>query len=363
MLIYFIILLIIVLLGLILKPNFASNNTNKKIFIIITFILLFCVSGFRNKNVGVDTLQYYNAFKRISLIDISNFNVFRYEYGFTFLCWILSKISNNPQILLIVTSFFINYSILRFIYKHSNNVFISVLIYVLLNFYFSYMNIMRQAIAISIVLWGYDFIIENKNIKFVLTCLFASLFHESALLAILLLIPNYFRFNKKMLFCVFVFVIVAFFYGEKFFIFLSNYSPRLLEYTNSKYNVSNYFGALLDALVYVLTYIIGLLTIKKNSNQLSNITAIKEKNMMLGILGMACIFQSLVIKVSIFNRFSPYFTIFIILWIPHTIEKITNKKRKTLYYLTLLFIFFLYWLIIMLFRPQWYGVVPYSLFI
>ncbi len=363
MLIYFIVLLIIVLLGLILKPNHVGNNSNKKIFIIITFILLFCVSGFRDKNIGVDTLQYYNAFKKISLLDISKFNVVRYEYGFTFLCWILSKISNKPQILLIVTSFFVNYSILKFIYKYSNNVFVSILIYILLNFYFSYMNIMRQAIAISIVLFGYDFIIKNKNIKFILTCLFASLFHESALLAILLLIPNYFRFNKKMLFCVFVFVIIAFFYGERFFVFLANYSSRLLEYVNSKYNVSNYFGALLDALVYVLTYIFGIINIENNSNPLSDMKDIKEKNVVLGILGMACIFQSLVIKVSIFNRFSPYFTIFIILWVPYTIEKITNKKRKVLYYLILLFIFFLYWLIIMLFRPQWYGVVPYNLFI
>ena len=131
MVIYLVESFTILVLGLLLKPqkNKQKLTNNSKLFFIITFLILFCVSGFRSKYVGVDTLQYYNAFMRISQININEFADFRYEYGFTFLCWVLSKIINTPQILIFVTSFFINLVILRYISKNSDNILASVLIY------------------------------------------------------------------------------------------------------------------------------------------------------------------------------------------------------------------------------------------
>lgn len=364
MIIYIILVLIITILGFILKPkrNEDKLNNNSKIFLTITFLLLFIVSGFRSKLIGVDTWQFYNAFSRIASVDFKQFDIFRYEYGFTFLCWILSKIINNPQILLISTAFFINFSVLHFIRKNSNNIFASVLIYIFLNFYFSYMNIMRQAIAISIILWGYEFLKDKKYLKYTICCIIASLFHESALLALLLIVIKKIKFNKKTILVTIALIVLSLLYGNQFFNIISNYSPRLLYYVDSKFSVSNYFGAVLDAMVYIVLYIIGIIIISKNNKQhFTNKDS--SINFLIGAIGLACIFHTLTIKVIIFNRFSPYFTIFIVIWITNCLSMIKNNKSRLLLYIIIFFFLILYWLIIMIYRPDWYGVVPYEFFV
>ena len=134
MLIYLVQLILILILGIFMKPS--KSDSKKKLFLFCAFVILCFVACLRDYTVGYDTKQYVTAFNKASSLTLSNFSYLRYEYGFTFLLWLLSKISSNWQILLIITSLFINFSVLRFIEKNSDNPFFSVLIYILLNFYF-----------------------------------------------------------------------------------------------------------------------------------------------------------------------------------------------------------------------------------
>ena len=120
MAIYIIVLIFEIIFGLLLSVNKRENS--KKFFIIITFVILTIVAGIRTKDVGTDTEQYYRAYKRIGTYTSINsaFNE-RYEKGFVILCYGLNKISSDPQILIFITSAFINFCVLRFIYRNSNN--------------------------------------------------------------------------------------------------------------------------------------------------------------------------------------------------------------------------------------------------
>lgn len=359
MFIYIIAVFIIISLGMLTKPY--NNKKNVQFFLGISFIILSGISALRSYHVGVDTEQYYNAFLRIANLNLNQISLLRYEYGFTFLCWILSKMTINPQILIIVTSIFINFVIFNFIKKNSDNVLISVLVYIFLNFYFSYMNVMRQALAICFILIGYEFLKKNKNISFILFCFFGMLFHESAILALLFLILKKFKANRKNFVVVIFLIILSFIYGNRIFDFFALYSPRLMEYVNSKFYVSNYFGSLLDALVYIVLYIFGIkILLNHNYNILNNKNSTEK--FLMWIIGVACVFQTLVIRVSIFNRFSPYFSVFLIIWIPNFLSKIKDKRKCFFMNVIVIFFLMLYWLIIMIFRPNWYGTVPYSLF-
>lgn len=359
MIIYICVILLIVILGLLIKPYKYPKNI--KFFLIVSFVALTTISAFRSYNVGVDTEQYYNAFSRIAYLDLKQFSLLRYEYGFTFLCWMLSKITLCPQILIIVTALFINIVIFNFIQKNSNDVFLSVLVYIFLNFYFSYMNIMRQALAICFILIGYEFLKKNKNISFILFCFLGMLFHESAILALILLVIKKIKFHKSTCVIIICFIALSFLYGNRIFDYFATYSPRLMDYVDSKYYVSNYLGSLLDALVYFLLYMFGIKILSNcDKNLFKNSNG--EANFEIWAVGIACIFQTLVVKVSIFNRFSPYFSVFLILWIPNCLSKIKNQKKRFLVSIILVLILISYWLIINIFRPNWYGAVPYSLF-
>jgi capsular polysaccharide biosynthesis protein len=172
MAIYIIVLIFEIIFGLLLSVNKKENS--KKIFIIITFVILTIVAGIRTKDVGTDTEQYYRAYKRIGTYTSINsaFNE-RYEKGFVILCYGLNKISSDPQILIFITSAFINFCVLRFIYRNSNNLVYSVYLYITLNFYFSYMNIMRQAVAIGFLLLAFENLKSKKYVKYFLEILLA----------------------------------------------------------------------------------------------------------------------------------------------------------------------------------------------
>src|SRR5574344_935212 len=103
----------------------------------ISFLCLFFVSGFRSINVGSDTNEYFDMFNLVSSTEWNDipslFN--QMEFGWAYFNKVLSCIWNDPQILLIATSFITQGCMLFFIGKNSKNPAFSVLLYILLYFF------------------------------------------------------------------------------------------------------------------------------------------------------------------------------------------------------------------------------------
>ena len=353
MIIYIVLLAFEVFLGFILKAK--KSDKNKKIFLVVSFIVLTLISGLRTKEVGIDTNQYYTAYKRISNVySVSDLLEERYEIGFSLLCFGLSRISSDPQLLIFISSLFINFCVLRFIYKNSEDVTYSIFLYITLNFFFSYMNIMRQAIAVAFVLLALENLKQKRYVKYFLGVGIATCFHSSAILAVLYFILDRFEYKKKYnKFLIPIFVIV-FVLGRNILVLLGNISPKVFEYIGSDYDVSNYFGTLLIALISFLILYFGNDILKNKPEQKEHEYNFLQKmlvmNVILGVLGM---------RVNIFTRFAPYFSIFQIVWLPNIFA--IMKKNASQYKMIFSIVFILYWLIIMTYRPEWYGAVPYKM--
>lgn len=359
MLIY--ILLLSVLIIAAISLNIHSKRRNEKLFLIFSFLLFTLIAALRSENIGVDTLQFTSFYKSLTLInEFPIFSNYRYEYGFTFLCWLLSRISDSPQLLLLVTSVFINVVVARFIYKNSKNVYLSTILYLTCNYYFQYMNIMRQAIAIAFVLLAYENLKEKKYFNYVIFTLLGCLFHFSAILSFLFIFLKKIKLNRKVIFITIISIILAFAYGNNFFAFLASISPRLNGYLGSQYDVTNYFGALILMVVQLVIFLTGIILLRKNKSKISRNNNIGN---LIGIIAIATIFSTLTIKVNIFNRFTPYFSIFNIIWLPNVVNEVKNSKNRLLLIVIIVSLFICYWLIIMIFRPEWHGVVPYEFLI
>ena len=148
-------------------------------------------------------------------------------------------------------------------------------------------------------------------------------------------------------------------FGKEIFLLLAKFSPRLFDYVDGKFNVENYFASFLNFLVYMCSFVLGMFIISKNDKK-----CLKEKNektnVIIGIMGVAVMFSALTMRVSLFNRFTPYFSIFLIIWLANNIEKIKNTKERLLFKVIVLLMFMAYWIIIARYRPEWYGCVPYK---
>lgn len=356
--IYFLLIFIVVLLDIILKPK--EKIKNRKIYLMCCFIFFTAIAALRDISVGADTKQFCLAFSGIQNIPLSlALNNYRYEKGFIVLCKILGALFNNSQSLIIFTSIFIQYTVFKFIDNNSKNVALSILIYILLNSYFMFLSAMRQAIAISILMIGFDkFYKNNKKVKFIISILLAMLFHSSAIFFIIILfIPKHRIYERKMLLLTLGITVGAFIFPNKFFYFFTLNSKYSGYQELTFFNGSEYAG-FLNFMVCLTELIFVYLFSRKNINKNGNIC-----NFYLYILSINLILFSLSIHISIFIRLVVYLEIFNIIYMPNMIEELSIKDNKKIIIPIYVILIFVYWCITSIYRPEWYGVIPYKIFI
>lgn len=174
----------------------------ERILVLLGLIAPSLLAGMRSLYVGTDVLTYvYPLFhiaesssSYLQYLNMPALNggilqtVSSYEYGYTFLTYVVAKLTGSFQFL----QFFIEFFILSFIYlgirrlKIDNMpIWFCMLTYYLL-FFNNSLNIVRQWMAMSILLYGFKYIKEQKLTKFIITILFAYLFHSTAIIGLLL---------------------------------------------------------------------------------------------------------------------------------------------------------------------------------
>lgn len=193
MTIYFVYYFFIIILGFFLK------NKKQQFFLFFSFLILFLVIAFRHPSMGIDlhygsNLGYIGAYKYFSscswkkLFERSVFSAF--EIGFVIFNKLLSYVSQNPQMLLIGTTFFSFCPIFYTIKKESCDSLLSLIIYLGLPSFLMVFSALRQAIAISFVFSAIPLIKKKHFFLQLLLILFASTFHKTSLV-FLLAYPSY----------------------------------------------------------------------------------------------------------------------------------------------------------------------------
>jgi transmembrane protein EpsG len=173
------------------NPNLTTMTTitPNRIFVLGALLSLALVSGLR-ANIG-DTFFYMYAYE---------INDFTWEQvktkeniGFWIFQMILKRFSDDPQILIFTTAIITNLFIISIFMKYSRQFELSTYIYITGGLYLVSMNGLRQSLTAAIIFMATRFIISGNFFAFSLVVLFASTFHESALI----LLPIYFIVRYK----------------------------------------------------------------------------------------------------------------------------------------------------------------------
>jgi len=186
--------------------NRARNN--KKIYLVFALlasISLGIICGFRDFSVVAarDVNMYvtpllvnYNKFNIIEFVKIFN----HLEVGFVIFCHVVLNIFKDGHMLLFFLQFICSICIFEYAYlrKDKCSIPIIVMIYVLF-WYIMFFILMRQGVALCLVLLGNEYLVRKKFLRtFVLTLLALS-FHSSAIIAIPMYIYSYwFIINNKL---------------------------------------------------------------------------------------------------------------------------------------------------------------------
>ncbi len=356
MYIYIIMLLFLIFMSYI----YRKTNLSRIGLCTVCFFLLVSVEAVRALDVGIDLPMYIRYFLAVGKV---NHN--RFEIGYFYLNRFIKLFSDNPQVFVGSVSVITNLGPFFVIYKKAEKPEMSIILYFLHNFYFMTFNTIRQSIAVSLILISYIFFDDAKYIRTLLFIVSAMFFHNSAVIFFIAFIGYFvFKYIKKKRNIMLLFLGVSYFsyifvlpYLKKYA--FSGYYSYYRSNLSSHFIEANNFGSVLYVLVYLTISIWGISCIKKSKNIPDN-----QYYFQLCCMFIATGCSLLSIQIELLSRFTHYFAIFSILFLPKVIliKKENNSRYGQLYTVMVYSVAFLYWICIAWFRPQWFGAIPYSCF-
>ena len=208
-------------------------------------VILILIAGLRYR-LGVDTAAYiYSYFHRIP--DISHLDemegLMLNEPVFYFLCSFVKSLGGKFYIVQLIHAAFVNTLIFLYIKKHSNNIFLCILLYFIWTYTTYMMEEMRASMAVAICLFGNDYILEKKWAKGYLLYVLAFLCHNSAIFLFLTPLFVFLRFNIWGFICLIVIPIIEYSIQNHFndYILLMSIEGDLTNKASSYLDTDRYF--------------------------------------------------------------------------------------------------------------------------
>lgn len=352
---YFVLMAYIALVGMIVRPS--KSKRRKVVFLALAFAALAGIAGLRSSSVGADTIGYYLGYTFIGRNGFDAFDMVRYEPGFTALCLALYQVSQAPQFLLLATSVLLNVLVAVFLYRNSENAVLSTYLYVALAIYTQYMCLMRQAIAIAIVINAVSLLLKKRRVLFILLVILAATFHRSAMVCLVFLFVEWIGFGSKHIVAYLAICVIVFLYASALSDFVATLLSRDRLY-REKYMGSNYYGALIKMLFHAALSFVALNYIELGKRR--GIIADDVKTQLIEhALMLWVVFSILGVRIQIWGRIACYFQPFILVGIPLAL-RVPSPKERQLITAVICIVALAHFVVIGVFRPEWQDVIPYT---
>lgn len=257
------------------------TEKQKKTYLMIVGFVLAMLFALRGENYGgVYDLRIYMSFFE-STANTGWNQLFvnpQFEVGFVALNKILSYISHSGRTIVVFHAFFCIYSVCRFIYKNTDEVFWAFLFFFSLGNMGFFLTGMRQAIAICVCLFAVEKAKEKKLISFAVINLIAYSIHQSALVfavMYLLLRLDIFKRDKKMIVLPIMFMIV---FSSQIIRFGQVFSDEVHAAETAAFS----FNGIVPILIYAITILGHILFIKNGNGKTQEAPSIERKDPYIG---------------------------------------------------------------------------------
>lgn len=314
---------------------------NRSLFIKYVGLCLIIFMGLRNPldyimdNITVyDIWVYYDHYSMSILAErpIGNFN--SWEFSYNYLVFLCSKIIRWPQFILFLEAIIYISLMLGFINKYSKHIIVSIMCFLALGPWIFSLSAFRQAISIAIISAAIGLLYERKWIKYTLAVLFASTFHQTALLILpfsyFIMTSNSFR---KKLICSLVIGGILFILGNSIFIFANT---SFLRNSFEGRAVGSWLNGIINVILFLITIILASIGCRNNKD----FKAQNEYLLFFCIWGF--FFYIMRYQTQLFERISFYFFPCLCVLLPNSISNYFSNvqyKKWSLVALTILCVF------------------------
>lgn len=354
MTIYYLTILVLSGLGFIFTEK-KKGVKNSIFYLTIVFLILTALASFRYA-IGFDYFSYRDIYVNMSIWTFGDiFHYCWYEPLFFIACKLFSSIGCSFQFFLFVINIFLFFIAVKFIYRYSKLPWMSVYLYITLQFLAYNMNLIRQSIAVAFFLLAYPYLKNRKLLPFSILFLIGGLFHNS----LLFLFPFYFllpkKLTKKFLAVLFVLILLGYFLFDPVFSLLLPFLPeKYVLYQTKVFWNSNSFKYIVPSATYcILIYLFR-----------NRIDEPNKRTIYLNSALYTFLISLFITKHFILERFSIYPFVLSLIAIPEIITSYQNKdnsKGNILIYHRVLFLFLLFGGLYFLFSVNegFHNVYPY----
>ncbi|MCI8623267.1 MAG: EpsG family protein [Provencibacterium sp.] len=199
MLVYYLNLLVILALAYplcIRKPD----QRKRAVYLACTFSLMFLLSAAR-RGIGNDYFSYIDIYYEAAGRPFSGLfgSGLRAEPGYLLLCKLISLTGASQTVMYAVMAVLCLLPVAWFLYRYSENLWLSTWLYVTLTFFYGTMNFVRQNLALAILLLGYPLLRRRRlwaAAAYAGVILAAASFHKTALILLPVLLLCYLPLNR-----------------------------------------------------------------------------------------------------------------------------------------------------------------------
>lgn len=317
--------------------DFTKGQTElKKVTLCFLVVISIFFVGLRYYT-GADWSGHLNYFNTVTWQDN------RYAIGYKALNLLCRAIVDDYHLVQFVASSFFIISVARFFYKYSKYPFLCLFILVALYFRNLFMALVRQDLAVAVLLWGSGYIFKRRFWSWCMIVLIASSFHVTAIVCLLFPLLNIHLTRKmRFLFCLVPFII--YFLPDLLFSFveLMTKIPGTLGVLTMRYLSSERFSKgveLSSGIVFFSKMIFSILILLLSKD------IVKKKddstNFFLNGLLISVILNSLTLVFRILSRLEIYVCCYAIIGFVHFFRIGIIKKEKSFFF-PILFLFILY---------------------
>jgi len=280
------------------------------------------IVGLRDHTMGlVDTEEVYEVrYYQILKNDFSYILDYNKDYGFQVLTYVFTRLfGDNFQLYLFVFSMPYLIAISYFIYKYSNDLITSFILFTCLQFFEISFTLMRQVNGMAFLLLALVFFIDRKYIRFLIFVVVASLMHAVCILFLVMLLFTKPVINKKTLFLVGIIVLVIFSFPQKVLSFVFDYfitSDRWVGYESSTLTKNLTFFY-----INLIIWLFELLNIK-------NIKRFRTLMLFFVASTISLMVSPLIVEMGEASRICYLFGIFNVILLPESLTLIKKKEER-----------------------------------
>ena len=336
----FFVIILFSILGFVLCNE--EHVKKEKAYLMICFVVMILLRSFFNPDYS-DNYFYnigFSEYRTMSFMDVLEDNApsLKAETGYRVFCKLLTYVTSEWGVCYFFISFIIFGSYYMTVKRYSTMYWLSVLL-IMTGPFIQSLFVLRQYMALGMILLSYPFILEKRIIPYLLLCFIAISFHQTAAV----FLPTYFLYNMrrtKTVYEVLFLLFIVLYYCFSFFLELAasfaietaSYNDDLIEY-NSEEGTNNKMALLLVTMLLLRIRIMKEEFFKEGINKLLSLIMIMGT--LISVVGIGFIAT---------GRLNMFYAGIEFLYVPNTFQYVLKKQHRTIMGIGY-FIFMLYFMI------------------